>query len=171
MECMFSGCNSLTLLPDLSKWNTSNVTNMSYMFSACNSLISLPDISKWNINNATNMSYMFDRCISLISIPDLSKWDIDKINNMSKLFFGCPSLLYLFQKLYDNYELNRKNSSYFLDDNIPHISLKEKHSSFNEKVINNEELLDQEYIEMFENYMHGDKSNNDENDYSDLLDL
>ena len=36
-----------------------NVTNMSGMFSECKSLSSLPDISKWNTNNVTNMSYMF----------------------------------------------------------------------------------------------------------------
>ena len=38
---------------------------MSYMFSYCNSLKSLPDFSKWNTNNVTNMSYMFSECISL----------------------------------------------------------------------------------------------------------
>ena len=32
------------------EWNTSNVTSMFGMFSKCNSLISLPDISKWNTN-------------------------------------------------------------------------------------------------------------------------
>ena len=36
---------SLKSLPDISKWNTGNVTNMSYMFS-CGGLKSLPDISK-----------------------------------------------------------------------------------------------------------------------------
>ena len=28
-----------------------NITNMSYMFSECKSLFSLPDISKWNTSN------------------------------------------------------------------------------------------------------------------------
>ena len=41
---MFSECYSLISLPDISKWNTSNVENMRYMFSGSNSLISLPDI-------------------------------------------------------------------------------------------------------------------------------
>ena len=36
---------SLKSLPDISKWNTSNVINMSYMFSGCTSLNSLPDIA------------------------------------------------------------------------------------------------------------------------------
>ena len=55
---MFDGCYALISLPDISKWNTNNVTNMSYMFYGCSSLESLPDISKWNTNNVTNMSYI-----------------------------------------------------------------------------------------------------------------
>ena len=41
MSEMFYGCNSLISLPDLSKWNTSNVKYMNSMFYGCNSLISL----------------------------------------------------------------------------------------------------------------------------------
>ena len=36
---MFRGCSSLSSLPDISKWNTSNVTNMSNMFSGCSNII------------------------------------------------------------------------------------------------------------------------------------
>ena len=43
---MFYECSSLKLLPDISKWNTNNVTDMSYLFYKCSSLQSLPDISK-----------------------------------------------------------------------------------------------------------------------------
>ena len=45
---MFDGCKSLYALPDIFKWNTSNVNNMSSMFDGCKSLSSLPNISKWN---------------------------------------------------------------------------------------------------------------------------
>jgi len=38
---------------------------MSYMFYDCSSLQSLPDISKWNTENVTDMSCMFDSCSSL----------------------------------------------------------------------------------------------------------
>ena len=54
---MFSYCESLISLPDISKWNTTNVTNMNHMFYFCNSLKSLPDISKWN---TTNVIYELD---------------------------------------------------------------------------------------------------------------
>ena len=48
MSYMFYYCGSLNSLPDISNWNTSNVTDMSYMFFNCSSLKSLPDISNWN---------------------------------------------------------------------------------------------------------------------------
>ena len=38
MEGMFYGCLSLISLPDISKWNTSKVTDLSHMFFGCNSL-------------------------------------------------------------------------------------------------------------------------------------
>ena len=47
----YSYCSSLNSLPDISKWDTKNVTAMNYMFSVCCSLNSLPDISKWNTKN------------------------------------------------------------------------------------------------------------------------
>ena len=59
MSYMFSECNSLISLPDISKWNTSNVLSMKNIFSHANALIFLPDISKWNLNNVTDLSYMF----------------------------------------------------------------------------------------------------------------
>ena len=45
MNYMFSGCSSLNSLPDISKWDTKNVTAIEYMFCFCDSLNSLPDIS------------------------------------------------------------------------------------------------------------------------------
>ena len=53
--CMFRGCKSLISLPDISKWNTSNVEDMDFMFDGCNSLISLPDISNWNFSGVNSI--------------------------------------------------------------------------------------------------------------------
>ena len=62
MKSMFNGCRSLKNLPDISKWNTSNVTNMMYMFKCCSSLQNLPDISSWNMEKVTKNEEMFDNC-------------------------------------------------------------------------------------------------------------
>ena len=51
MSEMFAFCSKLSSIPDISKWNTKNVNNMSYMFKGCESLSSIPDISKLNTNN------------------------------------------------------------------------------------------------------------------------
>ena len=48
------------------------------MFSFCESLKSLPDISKWNTKNVTNMSEMLFGCISLKSLPPILKDKIEK---------------------------------------------------------------------------------------------
>ena len=69
---MFYNCKSLKSLPDISKWNTKNVTDMSRMFEDCSSLTNLPDISKWDTKNVTNMSYMFSNC-NIKIIPEKFK--------------------------------------------------------------------------------------------------
>ena len=43
MSGMFWECSSLQSLPDISKWDTKNVTDMRWMFSGCSSLQSLPE--------------------------------------------------------------------------------------------------------------------------------
>ena len=86
---IFAGCSSLKYLPDISKWNTTNVFYMSDLFNGCSSLISLPDISGWNVDNVLYMNNLFYECSSLISLPDISKWNLfnscDKDNLISFL--------------------------------------------------------------------------------------
>jgi len=43
---------------------------MNGLFSNCSSLISLPDISKWNVSNVNNMLGLFKKCSSLKSEKD-----------------------------------------------------------------------------------------------------
>ena len=59
MKYMFYECSSLLSLPDLSKWNTSEVQDMSYLFFGCNSLKSFPAVLNWNTSNVQNTSYIF----------------------------------------------------------------------------------------------------------------
>ena len=39
---MFNNCTKLSSLPDISKWNTSNVNDMSCMFDGCKSDLNIP---------------------------------------------------------------------------------------------------------------------------------
>ena len=87
---MFYNCSSLEVLPDISKWDTSNVESMYGMFHNCISLITLPDLSKWNINNVDDMSYMFDGCLSLAYLPNISSWNCRSVTD---IFNGTISLV------------------------------------------------------------------------------
>ena len=92
MSWMFDNCLSLTTL-DLSNFDTSNVTNMSYMFSKCQSLTSL-DLSNFDTSKVTDMSYMFSYCSRLISL-DLSSFDTSNVTDMSYMFEDCSGLTLL----------------------------------------------------------------------------
>ena len=92
MSWMFDNCLNLTTL-DLSNFDTSNVTNMSYMFSKCQSLTSL-DLSNFDTSKVTDMSYMFSYCSRLISL-DLSSFDTSNVTDMSYMFKDCSGLTLL----------------------------------------------------------------------------
>ena len=92
MSHMFDECQSLLSLPDINKWNTSNIIDMSYMFFGCSSLNNISDISIWNTSKVENMKCMFCNCSSLTSLPDISKWDISNVKNINGMFYGCKLL-------------------------------------------------------------------------------
>jgi surface protein len=77
---------------NLSKWNVSNVRDMSEMFSGCTSS-SFTDInlSTWDVLNVSNMEGMFRGCRYLEDIK-LSTWNVSNVNNMKFMFFDCSSL-------------------------------------------------------------------------------
>ena len=70
---------------DISKWDVSNVTNMSYMFYSCEKFNQ--DISVWDVSNVTNMGYMFAWCESFNQ--DISKWNVSKVKYFTNIFSFC----------------------------------------------------------------------------------
>ena len=89
---MFFNCSSLESLPDISKWNTTNVEDMSFMFYQCNLLKTLPNINKFETKKVNNMRYMFYGCYSLNSLSNIDDWDISSVTNMNSMFNNCCSL-------------------------------------------------------------------------------
>ena len=71
---------------DISKWNVSNVTNMSRMFSYC-SLFN-QDISSWDVSNVNNMRGMFYLCSKFNQ--DISGWDVSNVTGIFAVFYNCP---------------------------------------------------------------------------------
>ena len=80
MSRMFNGSH---FDGDISKWDTSKVTNMSdmFMYSDFNQ-----DISKWNTSNVTNMRRMF---MYSDFNQDISKWNTSNVKDMTDVFFKC----------------------------------------------------------------------------------
>ena len=73
--------------PDVSDWNTSNVTNMSNMFSITSK--ANPDVSKWDTSNVINMDEMFSHAEA--ANPDVSNWDTSSVGNMESMFYNAES--------------------------------------------------------------------------------
>ena len=92
MASMFSGASGLTDL-DLSNFDTSQVTNMTYMFNNAKGLTSL-DLSNFDTSQVTNMAYMFYGAKGLTSL-DLSNFDTSQVTNMNSMFASLGSLTYL----------------------------------------------------------------------------
>ena len=65
MNKLFYNCSSLKSIPDISQWNTSNITDMSQIFYNCSLIKSLPDISKWNTDKVKDINGIFEKCSSL----------------------------------------------------------------------------------------------------------
>jgi surface protein len=86
MRNMFYGCNALNEI-DLSKYDTSDVSDMAYMFYGCSNLKSL-NISTFNTSKVQNMESMFTNCINLEAL-DLSNFDTSQNKNLSQFVSNC----------------------------------------------------------------------------------
>ena len=108
MSYMLSGCSSLISL-NLTNFNTSSVTDMSYMFNLLSqdvmNLYETPlenvnemidksyyinslDLSNFNTTSVINMSYMLSGFISLKSL-NLTKFNTSSVINMEGMFYEC----------------------------------------------------------------------------------
>ena len=61
---------------------------MSLMFESAENLQSVGDLSKWDTSKVTNMAAMFANTINLQSVGDLSKWDTSRVTDMSNVLFN-----------------------------------------------------------------------------------
>ena len=69
---------------DISKWDTSNVTNMRCMFRFAKSFNQ--PIGDWNVDKVTDMSYMFFNASTFNQY--IGDWDVSSVTNMH-LMFNC----------------------------------------------------------------------------------
>ena len=71
---------------DVSKWDVSDVTDMSDMFSNTNFN---GDISKWDVSSVTNMNRMFWDARSFDG--DIANWDVSRVIDMNFMFMRAKS--------------------------------------------------------------------------------
>jgi surface protein len=83
---------------DVSKWDTSSVTEMFYMF--YDAVAFCGDVSGWNTSNVADMSQMFSGATAFCG--DVSKWDMSSVNN--RCYSSADS------------DMFRKNPDYDTDD-------------------------------------------------------
>ena len=119
---------------DISKWDVSNVTDMSYMFFGADSFNQ--DISSWNVSKVTDMSYMFKGFLMNINsltdtqakqkdlikdIGDIGRWDVSNVTNMKRMFSGS-----LFNQDINNWDVS----------NVIDMSYMFSYSIFNQNISN-----------------------------------
>ena len=75
---------------DLSKFDTSKVTNMSHMFNGIRNLTSL-NLSNFDTSKVTDMGGMFFSMTNLTTL-NLSNFDTSKVTNMGSMFYGISNL-------------------------------------------------------------------------------
>ncbi|MCT6891844.1 MAG: BspA family leucine-rich repeat surface protein, partial [Lactobacillus sp.] len=116
MSGMFNGDVNLTQL-DLSKFNTSKVTNMNAMFSDCPKLTSIKGLDKFDTSKVTSMGQMFAYCSSLNEL-DLSNFNTSKVAQFYFMFYRCTNL----QKLnISSFDMTHANFNFNMFASLPNL--------------------------------------------------
>ena len=84
LDLMFAGCSSLTDIPNISLWDTSNVQTTFGMFDGCTFFNG--DVRSWDTSSIAMMMGMFQGAASFNQ--DLSGWEVYNVLNMENLLLG-----------------------------------------------------------------------------------
>ena len=79
--------NDTSFNSDISFWDTSNVTNMSFMFISAGSFNQ--NIGNWNTSNVTDMEAMFANTLAFNQ--NIGSWDTSSVTNMNYMFYLATS--------------------------------------------------------------------------------
>ena len=86
--------NYVTEKINVSNWNTSKIETMQDAFSGAHNLKEIKGIENWDTSNVTTIRDMFAFSEKLTSL-NLSKWNTSNIEDMSSVFSGSEGLTYL----------------------------------------------------------------------------
>ena len=123
-KSMFRNMSSITSL-NLSNFDTSSVTNMSFMFDRMSSLSTL-DLSNFDTSRVTNMSSMFYGVSNLTTL-NLFSFDTSKVTNMLFMFCNMRNLTTIDLSSFDTYKVTNMRSMFSGVSNLTTLDL----SNFN----------------------------------------
>ena len=110
---MFYNCIEITEI-DMTKFDTSLVTDMSEMFALCSSLESL-NVSNLNTERVETFENMFYQCTSLASL-NLESFTNPSATSLSGMFYGCTKLEHINIKNFEEIENTNLDDMFY---NIP----------------------------------------------------
>lgn len=87
----FTGLIALEDIEGIENWKLSeNITDLSSYFEVCQHLKNI-DLSRWDTSNITNMNRMFHWCENLTeeSIHTMDNWDISNVTDFTSVFGEC----------------------------------------------------------------------------------
>ena len=91
---------------DISSWDVSNVTDMSWMFYY--EEVFNQDIGNWDVSNVTNMEGMFQSAKNFNQ--DIGNWDVSSVTNMSRMFSEAT----LFNQDIGNWDVSNVADMFFM---------------------------------------------------------
>ena len=89
MEYMCAYCPFATI--DVSTWNVSNVTNLSYLFYSCKNVTAFIGIENWNTTSVTTLQGTFYDC-KVLETLNLSGWNVPNCTRIGSLFYNDTKL-------------------------------------------------------------------------------
>ena len=130
MGYMFYNISNPTTL-DISNFDTSKVTDMGAMFAYMTSLFTL-DLSNFDTSQVTDMESMFARMSSLMTL-DISNFDTSQVRSMRSMFSAMYNLATLNLSHFDTSKVTDMNHMFYNMSNLTTINL----SSFDTSKVTN----------------------------------
>ena len=107
---IFYNCTE-TVEIDMTKFDTSFVTDMSDMFALCDSLKSL-NVSNFDTRNVQTMENMFYQRTNLTSL-NLESFEISKVTSLYRMFYGCINLEHINIKNFEEKQNTNLNGMFY----------------------------------------------------------
>ena len=115
---------------DLTGFDTSKITNMSYMFYQVK--VPVLDVSGFDTSNVTNMYAMFDN-MSNVTHLDVSHFNTDKVTSMAYMFLDTRSLTEVDVSGFNTSNVNNMSGMFDRAEKLTHLDV----SNFNTEKVNN----------------------------------